>query len=79
MWSSPLRSDWTTEMGRMVPLPKLPEAQRRTRIGFCSVSENCLYPYKGRDNQIQFFAWNAARLLFPVWINVNLRKYAVAH
>src|ERR1051326_3865832 len=26
-------------MDRMVPLPKLPQAQRRTRIGFCSVSE----------------------------------------
>ena len=42
MWRSALRSDGSTGIGRVVPLPELSETQRSARLNLCDIQKRGL-------------------------------------
>jgi hypothetical protein len=74
---SALRGERATGLGRMVPLPELPQTQRRTRFRLCGIQTHGLRRYKRRDNQVQFIARQMAGILRQMRLNINLRRRAL--
>jgi len=77
VWWSALRCDRATGIGRMVPLPKLPETQRRPRFRLCGIQADGIRHYERRDNQVQFVARQVAGILRQMRLDVNLRRRAL--
>jgi hypothetical protein len=77
VWCGALRRERATGIGGLVPLPKLPQTQRRTRFRLCGIQAHGLYRYGRRDNQVQFVARQVAGILRQMRLDINLRRRAL--
>jgi hypothetical protein len=63
-----------TEVGSLVPLPELSQAQRSTSVGFRRLYPRRNHNEPGSDYQVFVVPWCAARVLLALRVNPYMRE-----